>query len=49
MDHIRAHSNLSGPSAEGDALADKLSQSVPLSRVEVTQQLHILHQQNNKN
>lgn len=46
--HTRAHSNLPGPSAEGDALADKLSQLVPLSQVELAQQLHVLHQQNSK-
>lgn len=48
MCHITAHSDLPGPSAEGNALADKLTQLVPLSQVELAQQSHALHQQNSK-
>ena len=44
--HIRAHSNLPSPLAEGNALADKLTKIVALSQVELAQQSHVLHHQN---
>ena len=47
--HTRAHSNLPGPLAEGNAFADKFTQLVILSQVELHQQSHTLHNQNSKN
>ena len=44
--HIRVHSNLPSPLAEGNALADKLTKIVALSQGELAQQSHALHHQN---
>ena len=44
--HIRAHSNLPGPLAEDNALADELTKIIVLSQTELAQQLHALHHQN---
>ena len=44
--HIRAHSSLPGPLAEGDALADKLTKIIAISQAELAQQSHALYHQN---
>lgn len=44
--HIRAHSSLPGPLAEGNALADELTKILAISQVELAQQSHALHHQN---
>ena len=46
MGHIRAHSNLPSPLAEGNALANKLTKIGAVSREELAQQSHALHHQN---
>ena len=46
MGHIRAHSSLPGPSARGNALANKLTKIIALSQIEFTHQSHALHHQN---
>ena len=46
LGHIRAHSSLPGPLAEGNALADKLTTIIALSQIELSQQSHALHHQN---
>lgn len=48
MGHIRAHSNLPGPLAEGNALVNKFTQLITLSQVELEQRSHALHYQNSK-
>ena len=44
--HIRAHSSLPGPLAEGNALADELTKIIAVSQVKLAQQSHALHHQN---
>ena len=46
MGHIRAHSNLPSPLAEGNALANKLTKIVAVLQAELAQQSHTLHHQN---
>ena len=41
--HIRAHSSLHGPLAEGNALADNVIKIIALSQIELAQQSHALH------
>lgn len=46
--HIRAHSSLPGPLADGNASAGKLTQMATLSQGEYAQQSHSLHHQNSR-
>ena len=46
MGHIREHSSLPSPLAEGNALADKLTTIIVLCQIELAQQSHALHHQN---
>lgn len=48
LGHVRAHSNLPGPLAEGNKSADRLTKMVALSQVELAQQSHTFHHQNSK-
>ena len=46
--HIRAHSDLPGPLAEGNNLADEATQLITVSQVEQAQKSHALHHQNSR-
>lgn len=40
--HIRAHSSLPGPLAEGNALADEFTKIIAISQAKLAQQSHAL-------
>ena len=46
--HIRAHSELLGPLTEENALADRATQVIGLTQLELAQQSHALHHQNSR-